>query len=183
MPLNKPRPLQLVFEEKKGAAASLAVTVALALDSGGRLSARFEVSGQPSRVNAALPTDGPQWGLWDWDVVELFVAASKEPTYHEFQVSPLGQHFELEIFEPRKRFNRDFRSGFTHSATRTADDRWSAQLAIDLSKLGWTGERADVRGNAFAILGAPGAKTYWSLSTPPQAKPDFHLPEHFKPLC
>jgi hypothetical protein len=148
------------------------------------LSALFRVqSDTPSEINPALPTGSSQWGLWDWDVVELFVSCAPGGLpYYEFQVSPLGQHFELEIFEPRKRFNRDYRSGLDCVARATGPGRWEGELSIPLERLGWNGDPAAVTGNAFAILGPKGARTYWSLFLEPQEKPDFHLPHAFRAL-
>ena len=151
---------------------------------GDRLVAAFEVeaTGEEPSVNPDLPADASAWGLWDWDVVELFVRANARPTYYEFQVSPLGQYFELEIFEPRKRFNRDFTSGFRQSVTRSRSGGWQARFEIPLSRLGWDGRPESLVGNAFAILGPAGHRTYWSLFLPPQQTPDFHLPDRFRPL-
>src|SRR5438105_4220775 len=73
----------------------------------------------PPLTNPSLSGDG--WGLWDRDVVELFVSdssiasvAGRSPAstglpYYEFVLSPLGQVFQLKIHEPRKKFDRDFR--------------------------------------------------------------------------
>jgi hypothetical protein len=146
------------------------------------LIARFEVqpSGTTPNVNAKLPLGASQWGLWDWDVVEIFVRPSSSPTYYEFQLSPLGQFFELEIFEPRKRFNREFKSGFGHSV-QTLGAGWRAEFRIPLRELGWDGNPKHIVGNAFAILDDK-PRTYWSLYLPKQTKPDFHLPEYFQPF-
>lgn len=143
----------------------------------GTLIARFDVRYPGTNVNPALAKGDPQWGLWDWDVVELFLECGRESdgSYLEFQVSPLGQHFELKIFEPRKRFDRDFRSGFQHEAKQVSEGHWQAEMRIPFK-----GNRP--RGNAFAILGPEGAKTYWSLFLGPQEIPDFHLPERFSEL-
>lgn len=142
-----------------------------------QLVAQFEVREQPIRANPAFSTESSQWGLWEWDVVELFVQASAAaPTYYEFQVSPLGQFFELEIFEPRKRFNRDFASGFRAHAKTLSSADWNAELVIPLRAIGWDGDPQSLKGNAFAVL----SSTYWSLFLPPQQKPDFHLPQYFK---
>jgi hypothetical protein len=155
---------------------------------GDRLEAVFDVRAPALHANPQLGRDASQWGLWDWDVVELFLATEPGPAarYFEFQVSPLGQFFELEIFEPRKRFNRDFRSGFGHGVELQADgwgdEHWQARMSIPLKTLGWRGNPADLRGNAFAILGEPSARTYWSLFLEPQQTPDFHLPDRFRPL-
>lgn len=144
----------------------------------------FEVKNQPDpHVNPSLAKDSSQWGLWDWDVIEVFLQPrSGDPTYYEFQVSPLGQHFELEIFEPRKRFNKEFKSGFTVSTRELSGlNSWAAQMRIPLKNLGWDGRLESLKGNAFAILGND-PRTYWSLSLPAQDQPDFHLPHHFVSL-
>lgn len=150
------------------------------------LIAQFKVAGQSRlNLNPDLPVGSSQWGLWDWDVVELFVRANGDPAYYEFQVSPLGQVFELEIFEPRRRVNKDFRSGFGASAERLGETSWHAEMSIPLARLDWDRRIESIQGNAFAILGgAVGGepRTYWSAFLPPQLQPDFHLPSYFKSL-
>jgi hypothetical protein len=175
-----PRALRLVHPAATPAGLG-PVTVVLALE-GDELTARFDVTCDSTHSNPALARDASQWGLWDWDVVELFLQPrAGDSTYYEFQVSALGQFFELEIFEPRKRFNKEFSSGFGHKASMRPGG-WTAEMRIPLAKLGWKGDAAMLRGNAFAILGAPSPRSYWSLFLPPQQKPDFHLPEKFLPL-
>jgi hypothetical protein len=153
---------------------------------GSLLIARFSVRRSAEvYVNSALPKGESQWGLWDWDVVELFLScggqASRLP-YYEFQVSPLGQHLELEILEPRKKVNRDFRSGLRCSARVSPGKGWEGELSVSLDRLGWKGDASTLVGNAFAIVGPPTERTYWSLFLGPQQKPDFHLPHEFRPL-
>ncbi len=181
--LIKPKPLRCVFAEPGAQGRNPKVSVSFAPpDSAGVLAVSFAVSGATPHVNATLSKESSQWGLWDWDVVELFLSANDTPVYYELQLSPLGQYFELEIFEPRKRFNKQFASGFGHSVNRLGADAWQAEFKIPLSKLGWNGKVDTLRGNAFAILGEPGAKSYLSLNLPEQEKPDFHLPQYFDRL-
>jgi hypothetical protein len=144
------------------------------------LTARFEVrSSIAPRTRPDLALGTSQWGLWEWDVVELFVRG-QGAHYYEFQVSPLGQHFELKILEPRKRWDRDWTSGLRASATPEPWG-WRGRLEIPLQALDGQDPEA-LEGGAFAILGAPGSKSYFGLYLPEQAKPDFHLPERFQPL-
>ena len=91
-------------------------------------------------------------------------------------MSPLNQFFQLEIFKPREKFNRDYKSGFEHDVLVTRFG-WQATMNISLTALKWDGREESIRGNAFAILGK--VKSYHSLFLPKQEKPDFHLPEHF----
>ena len=160
------------------------------------LRADYEVqTPNPPHLQPGLPRNTSQWGLWESDVVELFLTISDE-CYYEFQLSPLGQFFELRIFEPRKRFDRSFHcAGARFSAEYPgaamiseapmgvgAPVFWKGRMEIPLNELGWDGDLKKLRGNVFAILGSSEKKTYWSLFLPKQAEPDFHRPEYFKPL-
>lgn len=150
------------------------------------------------------------WGLWETDVVEVFVGIAPPPEteanigkqrpqgYWEFQVSPLGQWFELKILEARKNFDRNIASGFKKSVTPTGTDSWEATLEIPLEifkevlppatpkKDAMDPSSQDFAqsliGGAFAILGPPAQRTYLALHLPKQEKPDFHLPAFFKPF-
>jgi hypothetical protein len=151
---------------------------------GDRLEVEFVTRAPELRSNAAFGAEGSHWGLWDWDVVEVFVSTGGSG-YFEFQVSPLNQGFELRIFEPRKRFDRDFRCAWTHEASvsgAAGAREWSARMSLPLRELGWDGDSGKLRGGAFAILGETPTRGYWSLFLPPQQKPDFHLPAEFRPL-
>lgn len=167
--------------------ASVSVRFELVAD---RLEAEFEVRAPALHFNPEIPMQGSQWGLWDWDVVEVFISVDGQRScppgrYFEFQVSPLNQSFELEIQEPRVRFDREFRCGWSHRSRTTESGQgqaWNARLSLPLRELGWSGDIATIRGGAFAILGAAGARRYWSLFLKPQAKPDFHLPSEFQAL-
>jgi hypothetical protein len=180
------QPLQLVHPTQKASEAEkTSVKTEFRLD-GSLLQARFDVrSSAATYLNTDLAVGSSQWGLWDWDVVELFVSVDGSEActpYFEFQVSPLAQFLELKIIEPRKNVDRGFISGFGYAAKRLSETDWSAEMQIPLDRLGWKGDVAMIRGNAFAILGAPPARSYWSLFLGPQEKPDFHLPREFRPL-
>ena len=139
------RPLTLIHQETAPGATARpgpavhAVSVELSIQAGGAgpsavLRAEFVIEG-PTHTNPALPLGSPQWGLWEWDVVEVFVASTTAsasgPTltpYYEYQVSPLGQHFELEILKPRVATNRAHRTnGLRPTATKTPTG-WRACL-------------------------------------------------------
>ncbi|MGZ3696679.1 MAG: hypothetical protein ACXWPM_02370 [Bdellovibrionota bacterium] len=146
------------------------------------LVAEFDVRSGPIHANPAFSQSDSVWGLWDFDVVELFIRTSSGSTYFEFQVSPEGQGFELEVLEPRKQVNREFRSGFQREARRLSPDSWSARIEIDLANLSWDGNPRSLQGNLFAILGEGTERTYWSAFLPEQKVPDFHLPQYFRAL-
>lgn len=174
------RPLQLVFPPVGQLQEHPSIEVQFAFNNG-IFEAKFDVKEHKTFVNPAFPRDESVWGLWDWDVVEVFLRANASDTYYEFQLSPLGQFFELEIFEPRKKMNNKFRSDFSHQSTITAAGAWSAIFRVPLKKIGWDEKPESIVGNAFAVLGEK-PRTYWSAFLPRQAKPDFHLPEFFRPF-
>jgi len=153
-------------------------TVEITRMPGGKVQFSFEVPcGADERyVGAEWPIGQSVWGLWERDVVEVFVQAREGEGYYEFQVSPLGQHFELRVFEPRARVDRDPRTGLTVGAA-LGDGSWRGWIAVDESLLD-----PNLVGNAFAILGSPDARSYWSLFAPPHSPPDFHQPGHFRSL-
>jgi hypothetical protein len=140
----------------------------------------FDVQTDSINTDPALSTDEPHWGLWERDVVELFVSPQQGCPYYEFQVSPLNQYFELELLEPRVRYDRSYRSGIQHSAKVHAPGRWEAEMLIPLAAIGADADTTLI-GNAYTILGER-PRTFWSLYLPPQERPDFHLPQHFRPL-
>ena len=55
-------------------------------------------------------------------------------------------------------------------------------MEIPFNDLAWNGDSAILAGNAFAILGAKGARRFYSVYLPPQQKPNFHEPSFFKPF-
>jgi hypothetical protein len=129
-------------------------------------------------------------GLWEFDVVEIFVTASSNKNalpYYEFIVSPEDQFFELEILEPRKKTNENYKSGFLFKSEIQKKETsllWNVEMKIPLEKIGVDLKKKEsevhLRGNAFAIFGEPHEREYWSLFLPRQENPDFHLPQFFK---
>ena len=122
---------------------------------------------------------------YDFDVVELFVTASDNPStapYYEFEVSPYNQSLQVNVIEPRREFYFGVKNGFEHSA-RLTPEGWAAEMRIPLENIGIDGEsdRA-LYGNAYAILGEGDQRLYWSLFELPPGKPDFHVPAAFGKL-
>jgi hypothetical protein len=151
------------------------------------LQVEFTVPRADRYVNSRLPFGTSADKLWEHDVVEVFVSLAKREEdvttapYLEFQVSPLGQFFELRILEPRKRVETNPQLGLVASA-KTLPQEWTARFEIPLAKHISPVDQACVFGNLFSILGPPGKKEFWSWFTPPQSRPDFHIPAHFKRL-
>lgn len=179
------RPLKLVHREvqdTEGPAPRCSMTL-----NRDKLVVEFFVERAERYVNPALPFDRSADRLWEHDVVEVFLSLAQtaqqvpHAPYLEFQISPLGQFFELRILEPRKRVEPDPQLGLVAAVDATPQE-WIAHFEIPLEKHFSPVRQDAFFGNAFSILGPPGKKEFWSLFTPPQARPDFHIPAHFKRL-
>lgn len=166
--------LTLVSPAKSALKKPVAVKTSLA---GDVLTAGFSVSSSALNARKVL---GPRQRPYMFDVVELFVTFSETGfPYYEFEVSPYNQTFQVRIVS-RARHQEGVDLGLVSTATlRTGG--WSAELKIPLKALGWDGDPTKIRGNFYAVLErAP--RTYWSSFLPRAKKPDFHLPQFFKPL-
>jgi len=117
---------------------------------------------------------------FQFDVVEAFISVDGGLPYYEFELTPLGQTYEVKVLHPRKPFLSGLKLGMDQNVERRPDG-WNAEMRIPLDRLGWKGGK--IKGNAFAILGKKPNRRFYSLSLPAQEKPRFHLPEHFVQLA
>jgi hypothetical protein len=166
--------LALVSPAKSVLKKPVQVSASLA---GDILTAGFSVSSPSLNAKKVL---GPKQYPYMFDVVELFVTFSETGfPYYEFEVSPYNQTFQVRIVS-RTRHQEGVDLGLGSTATlRTGG--WNAELKIPLNSLGWDGDPTKIRGNFYSVLGrAP--RSYWSSFLPRAKKPDFHLPQFFKPL-
>jgi hypothetical protein len=117
------------------------------------------------------------WGLWEYDVVEVFLTYAK--TYLEVQLSPLGQTFALLIHEPRKDFKYPQSFEFT-SVAEIKDNTWIAKIEIKKKDIPGYERDAKLKGNIFAILGKD--REFYALNPNLDEIPNFHRPELFLEL-
>ena len=132
-------------------------------------------------------TTAETWGLWDWDVAEVFIGydTSHIGRYKEFEVSPQGEWVDLDIDRDRKGNAADWswNSGF-QAKTRIDRDRkqWICEMRIP-----WTAidprppaPGNELRLNLYRIEGAPPARQF--LAWRPVYSDSFHTPERFGTL-
>ena len=134
------------------------------------------------RVEAPLHGDpeptgpaGPTWGLWEHEVVELFIVGADE-RYTEIEVSPSGHHLVLQLEGRRNIVARELPLDL--EVTRQ-QERWTgvARLHLDLLPPG------PHTLNAYAIHGSGHARTYLAWAPVPGPSPDFHRLECFVPVA
>lgn len=154
---------------------------------GNFLKVDFRIANAKLNAKATYPKDRPVWGLWDSDVCELFISSAQSEDaivgarYFEFQVSPFAQYFELEILEPRVKWNEEFRSGVEYSAAVRTTQAWSCSLKLDLQKLGLDPTKP-VYGNLCSCLLREPHRAYMALNHAENQKPDYHRYENFKKI-
>lgn len=170
-------PLQLVAPEKSKLKNPVNVFFTLQEN---HLYARFEVKADKLYVN---PKPKPSQPPYLYDVVEVFVSVSGEERkpYFEYELSPLNQNYTVQIDDPKKPFKEGIDLGLKTKVTNTKEG-WIGEMWIPLFMINWDGDPKMIYGNAFAIQGLPGERSFWSLFLPRARKAKFHQPEYFRPL-
>lgn len=122
---------------------------------------------------------GPTDGLWDFEVVELFVAGAADEDgrarYTEIELSPHGHHLVFELVGTRHVVRRclplDYRAAI-------AGDRWRGEAVLERHFL----PPPPYRGNAYAIHGQGAERRYLAATPVPGEEPDFHRVAFFPGL-
>ncbi len=117
---------------------------------------------------------GSCWGLWDYEVVELFIRGDGEPApYTEIEVGPAGHYLVLQLLGERnivaKELPLDVEVG-------RDGGRWYGRVCIPRTYL----PGGPLWVNGYAIHGSGKARSY-SVSTVLGGKePDFHRISNFQ---
>jgi hypothetical protein len=114
---------------------------------------------------------GPRWGLWDHEVVELFLVG-QDGQYLEAEFGPHGHHLVLRLSGPRQIVEREITVPYI---AEIRGDRWRGEAHLPASLL----PSPVVRANAFAIHGEGEARRHLAWSPVPGPRPDFHQPSCF----
>jgi len=128
--------------------------------------------------------DKDTWGLWEWDVAEVFIGANLDNInlYQEFEVSPKGEWIDLDI--DRAKMNAQggakWDSGFENKTRIVeANKIWYVEMRIPIGKID---KRKPVAGNEFRLNlyrcqdKNPGRKY---IAWQPTGNPSFHTPKAF----
>ncbi len=115
----------------------------------------------------ALPP-GPTPGLWEFEVVELFVVGHGEgPPYTEIELGPGGHHLVLQLHGIRQPIASELPIAYE---VEVHNGRWHGEARIP-------GRLMPVRPqkwNAFAIHGLGPSRRYLAAHPVPGPQPDFH---------
>jgi hypothetical protein len=124
------------------------------------------------------------WGLWDYDVVEVFIGHDLENInrYKEFEISPDGEFIDLDVDRQRKGKEVDWlwNSGLRYK-TRIDRDRkvWICEMQIPWKSIDTRAPKADneLRLNLYRIEGGPKDRKY--IVWRPIDNRSYHTPEKF----
>lgn len=143
------------------------------------LRAQFVIDTSGTTMNAKKLSPGEY--PYQFDVVEVFVGVRGAPyPYYEFELSPYNENFQVLIeWKNGKKVMTNAVDMNIETSAVISGASWTAEIKIPLKNLGWDGHPENIIGNAFAVLGKGGTRSYWSLNLPEQVKPNFHKPEHF----
>jgi hypothetical protein len=121
---------------------------------------------------------GPTPGLWDYEVVELFVAGlaprGKPTPYLEIELGPHGHHLVLDLMGVRNPIRTELPIEYV---VRRHGSRWHGSARIPWRML----PARPARFNAYAIHGVGDARRYLAMTPVPGKGPDFHRLQHFSP--
>lgn len=155
-----------------GVVAEAPVAVlALAVD---RARGELVVRVDATRAGDPAP-DGPPRacdGLWEHEVVELFVVGApfdRTAAYVELELSPHGHWLGLELAGYRRRVRADVPVAFTID-DEAAAGRWRGEARVPLAAL----PTGPWRVGGFALRGPPEAREHWVSQPHGGDRPDFH---------
>ena len=134
------------------------------------------VSDEPNLASKTL-------GLWDRDVVEIFIApdANEPRKYFEFEAAPKGEWVDLAIDLTSGKRETDVEySSEMQTAVRIEDGKIITVIRIPWNALGKRPSAGDVwPGNLFRCVGRDPDRGYLAWSPTLTDKPNFHVPERF----
>lgn len=148
-----------------------------------RVQLSFRLESQSLRLQVEAPHHGDPApagppgafpGLWDYEVVELFLLAEPD-RYLEIELGPHGHHWVLEL-SGRRQVVRD---GLPiRYEAQLVDGRWSGRAEVPGDYL----PARVVRGNGYGIHGTGARRRYLAYFPVAGPAPDFHRLDCFGPL-
>jgi hypothetical protein len=112
-------------------------------------------------------------GLWEYEVVELFLANGEN--YTELELGPHGHYLLLRLKGVRKAHERGLKINFE---SYISGDNWHGEAKIPWDYL----PPEPWHMNAYAIHGVGSERRYLALYGIPEIEPDFHQLDCFKLL-
>ena len=147
--------------------------------------ARIELSwtlGLPLPARIPEASIGFTDGLWEWDVIELFLASPGSTRYLELEIGPGGHWLALGFADVRRR-DRELRELEPLIEQTQSGPTWSGRTIVPLSGVERYAGSGPWSGVVVAVLGEPVAgHIHLSSAALPGSRPDFHQPASWPPI-
>ena len=131
----------------------------------------------------------PEWsretaieGLWNKDVVEVFLKPGAASSYFEIEVSPLGQWANMRIVEPRVEVDLEWNSDLELEALLSKHESiWRVFLGLPYKSIREEPPAVGTswRVNLYRIAGKEPHREYLAWRPAFTGQPDFHVPSSF----
>lgn len=148
------------------------------------LCVRFDANQDEPLVMSEEPArDAKSLGLWDRDVVEIFIAPERgEPRrYYEFEAAPNGEWVDLaiDLTSGERATDTLYRSGM-ETAARIREGAVTTTIKVPWAAFGKRPAAGDIwLGNLLRCVGRDPDRGYLAWSPTLSAVPNFHVPERF----
>lgn len=114
------------------------------------------------------------WGLWNYEVVELFVVGEGDPVpYTEIEVSPWGHHLVLQLLGVRNIVAQEL--PLKINLIERNQKRWRAQAVIKAELL----PKGSLKVNAYRVSGVEPERHYHVMTPMIGPVADFHHIDQF----
>jgi Carbohydrate family 9 binding domain-like len=130
------------------------------------------------------PSTKETWGLWEYDVVEVFIGHDHKNInlYKEFEVSPQNEWVDLDVDRANKEksINWQWNSDFRYLSRVDKDAKvWNCEMRIPWTAIdaGKPAPGREYRLNLYRIEGGPDARKY--IAWRPVQAESYHTPERF----
>ena len=143
-----------------------------------RFHINFHFQGKTHTHTKFSQTGYDNWGLWEYDVLELFLTRNHSH-YLELQISPLKQTFALLVIEPRKTYEKIERLDLAFQVEHSAN---LFRVCADLAVSDIPGSSQHIQGNVHACLGPSDKRCFLGTNINSEEKVNFHRPDLFIPL-
>jgi dihydroorotase len=142
------------------------------------------ISNYQTQYLKANPTREETWGLWEYDVVEIFIGweLDKINRYKEFEFSPQDEFVDLDVDRDKPGSTIDWKwNGGVEFKNRIDRERkiWYCEVRIPWKSIDTREPKIDneLRLNLYRIEGGPNDRKY--LAWQPVYNPSFHTPQGF----
>jgi len=128
-------------------------------------------------------------GLWNYEVVEVFISDCRGANYLEINIGPFGNYYlkSITTYDQNDMINVDREPTVKINAHT---NRWNAKVYIPYSIIPEPDTGFDIETplaikwhvNAFAIHGNKDSREYLAATALPGKSPNFHQPKYFEPF-